>query len=617
MVNSTKNKSRAAKSKTKIKEPKKKTSVKKTKTRKNSRRKQGSSLKKTFLLGFSSVLLLGAAYIGYCWATLPDLNEAIEKTRQPAITITAENGNEIHTFGNVYSEVIQIKDLPQYIPDAILSIEDRRFYHHFGFDPIAFIRAVAYNILQKKYAQGASTITQQVAKNLFLTPQKNIKRKVQELLLSFWLEKNFSKDQILALYINRVYFGSGVYGIEAASNKYFQKTSADLNLREAAMLAGMLKAPSRYNPENHRQRAIGRSKIVLNAMIENKKITREQMYAALNMPIGDEQYEKVKGGRYFADFVLESVKNYIPDAGNDMYVYTTLDQQIQETAEHVLQNEISSHKVDNVSQGAVVVLDYGGAILAMVGGIDYNTSQFNRAVQALRQSGSTFKPFVYLTALQNGYTPESKIFDLPMDINGWKPQNYDKKYYGSVSLKQALANSLNLATIGLTQNLPHNKIIRNAKRMGISTKIEDTPSIGLGTSLVKVLDMATAYASFANGGYAVWPYAIKEIYTKDGYQLYMRIADEPDRIFSEQNAKDMQNMLEAVVNFGTGKKAKSPFFVAGKTGTTQDYKDAWFVGFTNKYVIAVWVGNDDASPMKKITGGGLPAVIWRKIASQI
>ncbi len=613
MVNSTKNKSRTTKSKT----AKKKTTGKKAKTRRNTKRKQNSTLKKTILLGLGSVLLLGAAYIGYCWATLPDLNEAIEKTRQPAVTITAENGNEIHTFGNVYSEVVKIKDLPQYVPDAILSIEDRRFYHHFGFDPIAFSRAVAYNLLQKKYAQGASTITQQVAKNLFLTPQKNIKRKVQELLLAFWLEKNFSKDQILALYINRVYFGGGVYGIEAASNKYFQKTSADLNLREAAMLAGMLKAPSRYSPENHRQRAIERSKIVLNAMINNGKITREQMYAALNMPIGDEEYEKVKGGRYFADFVLESVKNYIPNAGNDMYVYTTLDQQIQETAEQVLKNEISAHKTDNVSQGAVVVLDYNGAILAMVGGIDYNASQFNRAVQALRQSGSAFKPFVYLTALQNGYTPESKILDLPMDINGWKPQNYDKKYYGSVSLKQALANSLNLAAVSLSQNLPHDEIIRNAKRMGISSKIEDTPSIALGTSLVKVLDMATAYASFANGGYAVWPYAIKEIYTKDGYQLYMRISDEPNRIFSEQNAKDMQNMLEAVITSGTGKKAKLPTFAAGKTGTTQDYKDAWFVGFTDKYVIAVWVGNDDASPMKKITGGGLPAEIWRKIASQI
>lgn len=613
MVNSTKNKSRTTKSKT----AKKKTTGKKAKTRRNTKRKQNSTLKKTILLGLGSVLLLGAAYIGYCWATLPDLNEAIEKTRQPAVTITAENGNEIHTFGNVYSEVVKIKDLPQYVPDAILSIEDRRFYHHFGFDPIAFSRAVAYNLLQKKYAQGASTITQQVAKNLFLTPQKNIKRKVQELLLAFWLEKNFSKDQILALYINRVYFGGGVYGIEAASNKYFQKTSADLNLREAAMLAGMLKAPSRYSPENHRQRAIERSKIVLNAMINNGKITREQMYAALNMPIGDEEYEKVKGGRYFADFVLESVKNYIPNAGNDMYVYTTLDQQIQETAERVLKNEISAHKTDNVSQGAVVVLDYNGAILAMVGGIDYNASQFNRAVQALRQSGSAFKPFVYLTALQNGYTPESKILDLPMDINGWKPQNYDKKYYGSVSLKQALANSLNLAAVSLSQNLPHDEIIRNAKRMGISSKIEDTPSIALGTSLVKVLDMATAYASFANGGYAVWPYAIKEIYTRDGYQLYMRISDEPNRIFSEQNAKDMQNMLEAVITSGTGKKAKLPIFAAGKTGTTQDYKDAWFVGFTDKYVIAVWVGNDDASPMKKITGGGLPAEIWRKIASQI
>ena len=545
------------------------------------------------------------------------MEEAIEKTRQPSVTITAENGNEIHTFGNVYSQVVEIKDLPPYVIDAILSIEDRRFYSHFGFDIFGFGRAVVQNLTQKRYAQGASTITQQVAKNLFLTPEKSIKRKTQELLLAFWLEKNFTKNQILTLYLNRVYFGSSVYGIEAASNKYFQKTSADLNLREAAMLAGMLKAPSKYSPENHRHRAIERSKIVLNAMLRNKKITEEQLYAARNMPIGDEQYEKVKDGRYFADFVYEEVKAYIPDADNDMYVYTTLNQEIQETAERVLQEAIADNSHKNVSQGAVVVLDYDGAILAMVGGVDYSKSQFNRTVQALRQPGSAFKTFVYLTALQSGYTSESIIYDLPIDINGWKPQNYDKQTHGKVSLREAFARSYNLAAVSLSQQISHTKIIENAKKMGISTKIKDNPSIALGTSLVKVLDMAAAYGSIANGGYAVWPYAIKEIYTKDGFQLYMHLPDDKERIISEKDAENMKNMLSSVVAYGTGKNAKLPIFSAGKTGTTQDHKDAWFVGFTDKYIMAVWVGNDDNSPMNKVSGSGLPALIWHDIASQI
>ena len=611
MVNSVKNKSKKTKTKAS------KTVIIKKKSSPGRRKKQSSkvTLKKLFLFGLVFSAILGL-YVGYCWLTLPDLEESIEKTRQPSITITAENGNEIHTFGNVYAEVMKIEDLPKYVPDAILSIEDRRFYSHFGFDPIAFARAVAHNLTRKKYAQGASTITQQVAKNLFLTSEKSIKRKVQELLLSFWLERHFTKEQILTLYINRVYFGGGVYGIEAASNKYFQKTAADLNLREAAMLAGMLKAPSRYSPENHRHRAIERSRIVLRAMINNHKITEEEMYAAMNMPIGDERYEKVKDGRYFADFVYESVKAYISDAGSDIYAYTTLNQQIQETAERVLKDEIAKHSADNVTQGAVVVLDFDGGILAMVGGVDYNKSQFNRAVQALRQPGSAFKPFVYLTALQAGYTPNSTIYDLPLDINGWKPQNYDRKQHGEVSLRNALANSYNLAAVYLSQKINHRDIIKNAKKLGISTEIQDNASIALGTSLVKVLDMAAAYATFANGGYAVWPYAIKEIYNKDGYQLYMHLQDSPDRIISSKDVGNMKSMLASVINYGTGKKAKLPIFAAGKTGTSQDHKDAWFIGFTSKYVIAVWVGNDDNSPMKGISGGNLPAEIWRKIASQ-
>ena len=558
-----------------------------------------------------------AGWLLYCVLTLPDIDQAVARTRQPSTTITAENGNEVKTFGSVYSEVIRLNELPSYVPDAIISTEDRRFYAHFGFDIVAFTRAMLTNIFMGRYAQGGSTITQQVAKNLFLTSQKNIKRKTQELLLAFWLEHKFSKEQILTLYLNRVYLGAGTYGIEAASQKYFQKSSRDMNLLEAAIIAGMLKAPSRYNPIASAERAKARAKVVLQNMVNNDALTERQMKYALTLPVGEDKSYKVQGADYFADWVYREVNDYIGERDNDIYVYTTLDQKIQENAEKILREAVLAAKNRNVSEGAVVVLNKSGEVKAMVGGIDYRKSQFNRAVTALRQPGSAFKPFVYLTALQNGWKREDRIDDVPLSIGKWKPENYDKKYYGSVTLDEALMKSLNLATVNLSESLSRKDIIRTAKKMGISTPVENTPSLALGTFEVKVIDMATAYSAIANGGYATWPHAIKEIYTRDGYQLYQREADTENRILDAGAVKDLTKMLEKVISQGTGRRAKIPGFAAGKTGTTQDYRDAWFVGFTDEYVIAVWVGNDDNSPMKGVTGGTLPAEIWRKIALSV
>lgn len=558
-----------------------------------------------------------AGWLLYCVLTLPDIDQAVARTRQPSTTITAENGNEVKTFGSVYSEVIRLNELPSYVPDAIISTEDRRFYAHFGFDIVAFTRAMLTNIFMGRYAQGGSTITQQVAKNLFLTSQKNIKRKTQELLLAFWLEHKFSKEQILTLYLNRVYLGAGTYGIEAASQKYFQKSSRDMNLLEAAIIAGMLKAPSRYNPIASAERAKARAKVVLQNMVNNDALTERQMKYALTLPVGEDKSYKVQGADYFADWVYREVNDYIGERDNDIYVYTTLDQKIQENAEKILREAVFAAKNRNVSEGAVVVLNKSGEVKAMVGGIDYRKSQFNRAVTALRQPGSAFKPFVYLTALQNGWKREARIDDVPLSIGKWKPENYDKKYYGSVTLDEALMKSLNLATVNLSESLSRKDIIRTAKKMGISTPVENTPSLALGTFEVKVIDMATAYSAIANGGYATWPHAIKEIYTRDGYQLYQREADTENRILDAGAVKDLTKMLEKVISQGTGRRAKIPGFAAGKTGTTQDYRDAWFVGFTDEYVIAVWVGNDDNSPMKGVTGGTLPAEIWRKIALSV
>lgn len=592
-----------------------KTAKKKKSTRKGKKResKQRVANRRRLLKLFALLVITSGLYLLYCFFTLPDIEQTVSRTRQPSTTITAENGNEVATYGQVYSAVVMPDYLPKYTTEAIIATEDRRFYQHFGFDIIAFTRAMAVNLIKGRYAQGGSTITQQVAKNLFLTPNKNIKRKIQELLLAFWLEHKFSKDQIMALYLNRVYLGAGTYGIEAAANKYFQKTSADLNLKESAIIAGMLKAPTRYNPIANPERAESRARIVLQNMVDEGYISEEERQHALTMKTGVLVSDKVEGGKYFADWVYNDVNAYIGERENDIYVYTTLDQHIQEAADRILTETIRANKGRNVTQGAIVVLDKSGAVKAMVGGVDYQKSQFNRAINALRQPGSAFKTFVYLTALQNGYKPGDTIGDFPLSIGDWQPENIDKKYHGEVTLTEALAKSYNLATINLAQQLSKPEIIRTAKKMGITTPIQNSPSLALGTFEVKVIDMAVAYSAIANGGYATWPYAIKEIYSRDGYQLYMRESDGENQILDGKAVENMADMLEDVIKFGTGRRAKLPFFAAGKTGTSQDYRDAWFVGFTDKYIAAVWVGNDDNSPMKGVGGSSVPTEIWRKV----
>ena len=552
-------------------------------------------------------------YLGFCLITLPDMDAAINRTRLPSTTILAENGNEVQSFGTVYSEIIRSEELPQYVIDAIVWTEDRRFYEHFGFDIVSFARAMITNLFAGRFAQGGSTLTQQVAKNLFLTNKKTINRKTQELLLAFWLEHKFTKEQILTLYLNRVYFGNGAYGIEAASQKYFQKTSRDLNILEAAVLAGMLKAPSRYNPIASKTRALERAKVVLNIMRENNLLSNRDYLRALDMPLGSEKPTKVKNGAYFADFALSEITARIGEQESDIYALTTLDQNLQEKASAVLQNEIAAAKDKNVSQGAVVILDKNGAVKALVGGINYNQSQFNRAVQALRQPGSAFKFFVYLTAIHQGLTPKDIIEDKPLIIKDWRPENHDKKYYGEVTLREAFAKSLNLAAIRLAQKVGVKKIIQLAKKLGISTPLENDLSLALGTSSVKVIDMAAAYATVANGGLAVFPYSIEEVYTNDGFQLYQRDSDEDRRLLSAEETDLMKKLMREVLKTGTGRSAALGREAFGKTGTSQDHRDAWFIGFDDNLICAVWVGNDDNTPMKGVYGSGLPAKIWKKI----
>jgi len=598
----------------------KKTTAKKTPARKRKRRsqkKQGG--RKLFAAALLAGLALAAAvavYVLYCWITLPDISKAIERTRLPATTVLTESGQEIESYGGVYSDIIYAEELPAYVRDAVISTEDRRFYSHFGFDFVSFGRAMIVNLIHRRYVQGGSTITQQVSKNLFLTPEKNIKRKVQELLMAFWLEKKFSKNQILTLYLNRVYMGAGTYGIEAASQKFYHKSSRDINMLEAAVLAGLLKAPARYNPVSSKKRAVERAAVVLQNMVNNGKISEKQKLAALKMPMGSNKYN-FDGGKYFADWVYNEVNAYIGERNTDINVYTTLDEHIQKAAEEILRKAIADNRNKNVTNGAVVVLDNSGAVKAMVGGTSYRGSQFNRATQALRQPGSAFKTFVYLAALEEGFEPDDVIDDRPIAVGSWKPENYDKKHYGKVTLQDAFRRSLNLAAIDLSNRIPHSKIINLAHKMGISTPIKDAPSMPLGSFEVKIIDMAVAYSAIANGGYANWPYSISEIYSKDGYRIYERAADEKNRIISAESVEKMTAMMQKAVESGTGRRARLPFFAAGKTGTSQDYRDAWFAGFSRGYTAVVWVGNDNNAPMKDVSGGTLPAEIWQKLMLRI
>lgn len=592
-----------------VKKVKKKAPAVKKSRRRSKKNTRFKLILKLGLLGLFAVLL----YLAFCLITMPDLNEAINRTRLPSTTILAENGNEVQSFGTVYSEIVRSEELPQYTIDAIVYTEDRRFYGHFGFDIISFTRAMIANVFAGSFVQGGSTITQQVAKNLFLTNKKTINRKAQELLLAFWLEHKFSKEQILTLYLNRVYFGNGAYGIEAASQKYFQKTSRDLNILESAILAGMLKAPSRYNPIASKERALARASVVLKIMQENHLLSDKDFARALKMPLGREKPAKVQNGAYFADWAFSEIMAQIGEQESDIYALTTLDQDLQEKASLILQQQVAAAKGQNVSEGAVVIMDKKGAIKALVGGIDYRKSQFNRATQALRQPGSAFKLFVYITAISQGLTAEDLIEDKPIKIKGWQPENNDKKYYGAVTLRYAFAKSLNLATLGLARNAGVAAIIKNARKMGITTPLENDLSLALGTSGVKLIDMAAAYASIANGGLAVRPYTVEEVYSKEGYQLYQRTTGGELRILSEQQTEIMKKLLREVIKTGTGRKAAIGRSAYGKTGTSQDHRDAWFVGFDDELICAVWVGNDDNTPMKGVYGSGLPAQIWQKI----
>jgi penicillin-binding protein 1A len=470
------------------------------------------------------------------------------------------------------------------------------------------------DVLHRGVSQGGSTITQQLAKNLFLTPQRSVWRKLQEVVLALWIERKFSKNEILELYLNRVYFGSGAYGVEAAAQRYFGKPAHEVKLAEAAMLAGLVKSPSRLAPSRNPDGAERRAQIVLAAMAEAEFITETMAKTAMAQPA--HAVKPVGAGTvgYVADWIMDVLDDLVGHLDEDLRVETTIDPALQAAAEKALVDELAQkgQKFD-VEQGALVAMTPDGGVRAMVGGRNYAESQFNRAVAAKRQPGSAFKPFVYLTALEHGLTPDTMREDKPIALKGWKPENYGHQYLGPVTLAQALAMSLNTVSVRLTLEFGPAAVAKTAYRLGIASKLEPNPSLALGTSEVSLIELVSAYAPFANGGYAIATHVIERIRTVAGKTLYTRVAPNFGRVIDARYVGMMNTMMHETLTSGTAHSAQlAGWTAAGKTGTSQDFRDAWFIGYTGRLVTGIWLGNDDSSPTKKATGGGLPVEIWSR-----
>lgn len=547
-------------------------------------------------------------------AHLPPIQSLEIPKRPPTIQIVGMDGSLLAQRGEMAGANVSLKDLPPYLPKAFIAIEDRRFYSHFGIDPVGILRALVTNVLHRGVSQGGSTLTQQLAKNLFLTQERTMARKLQEAELAIWLERKHSKNEILELYLNRVYFGSGAYGVEAAAQKYFGKPARSVTIAEAAMLAGLVKSPSRLAPNRNPEGAEARAQIVLAAMADAKFITEAQAQASIGHPSYNVKPVGAGTVNYVADWIGEVLDDLVGQIDDSIKVETTIDPKLQAVAETAVIDELAAKSVKfNVSQGALVAMTPDGAVRAMVGGRNYSDSQYNRAVTAKRQPGSSFKPFVYLTAMEQGLTPDTVRQDAPIEVKGWKPENYTHEYFGAVTLTQALAMSLNTVAIRLGLEVGPKNVVRTAHRLGISSKLEPNASIALGTSEVSVVELVGAYAAFANGGFAAVPHVVTRIRTLDGKLLYMRQPDEHNQVIEPRYVGMMNMMMRETLISGTAKKAEIPGWqAAGKTGTSQDYRDAWFIGYTANLVTGVWLGNDDNSPTKKATGGGLPVEVWTR-----
>jgi len=560
-------------------------------------------------------VIAGIGVLFWVASHLPPI-QSLEIPKRPAtIQIVGLDGRVLATRGEMGGAAIPVKEMPPYLPKAFIAIEDRRFYFHYGVDPVGLLRATLANALHRNVAQGGSTITQQLAKNLFLTRERTLTRKLQEAVLALWLEHKFAKTQILELYLNRVYFGAGAYGVEAAAQRYFGKSARNVSLAESALLAGLVKSPSRLAPTKNFNGAEKRAQLVLTAMADSGLINEGAARVAIAHP---PRIVRPSGGgsiNYAADWVMDVLNDLIGHVDEDVVVDTAIDPTLQAAAEKALVDELAQkgQKFD-VEQGALVAMTPEGAVRVLVGGKNYAESQFNRAIAARRQPGSSFKPFVYLTALERGLTPDTVREDKPIELKGWRPENYGHDYFGPVTLAQALALSLNTVSVRLTLECGPAAVVKTAHRMGIASKLEANPSIALGTSEVSVLELVSAYAPFANGGIAVVPHVVERVRTADGKKtLYANADSTIGRVVDARYVAMMNTMMHETLTIGTARKADLPgWMAAGKTGTSQDFRDAWFIGYTGHLVTGVWLGNDDSSPTKKATGSGLPVEIWSR-----
>ncbi len=552
-------------------------------------------------------LLAAAAMSG-----LPDISHLDEVRHQPQITYLDRTGAILGVRGGQYAAPVDVDRLPPYVPGAFVAIEDRRFYEHAGFDAIGIARALATDLAHGRIVEGASTITQQLARNLFLSPDQTLERKAQEVMLAVQLEQRYSKKQILGMYLSRVYFGGGAYGLEAASRRFFDKPASQLTVAEAAVLAGCLKSPTNYSPIDQPERSAERAHLVLDAMSETGVITAAQHRKALAHPAVAHKSSATATAQYFIDWVDRQTRALIPSPQSDLTVETTLDLPLEGIAANAVTTVVAKEARRGVQQAALVSLDGDGRVRALVGGVSYANSQFDRAVEAHRQAGSAWKPFVYLTAMEAERTPQTPVVDEPVTIDGWSPRNFEPEFLGPITIQTAVAHSINTVAARMADEVGRDNVARTAHRLGIVSTINTDPAMALGTTLVTPLEMAQAYTPFSNGGVRAAAYGIERIRVVGGRVVYQHRTDPPAQVIGNPPLSEMNTMLRDVIVEGTATHAAiRGYDLAGKTGTTSDYKDAWFCGFSGGFTTVVWVGKDDNSPMAGVTGGAAPTTLWR------
>ena len=566
-------------------------------------------------------LLALAAITGFYYVKLPAPENLFDGRGTGSVTMLDRDGNVFAWRGEQYGGELSVTDVSPHVIHAVIAAEDKRYYSHFGIDPIGITRAIVANLRAGHVVQGGSTLTQQVAKNVFLTAERNIERKLKELPMALALELKYTKEQILSIYLNRVYLGSGTYGFEAASQRYFGKSARVLNPAEAGMLAGLLRAPSRYAPTNDLGRAQGRASVIIRLMEEQGFLNENQVVQALAAPAGLSQAAAARGGGYFADWVMETAPAYLArETTEDVTIATTFDPKIQKAAEDAMASVFEAKVTEeSAAQAAIVVMTPQGDIRAMVGGHAQGVGLFNRATHAKRQTGSAFKAVVYAAAMEAGMSPMDIVDDAPIRIGNWSPENYDRSYRGPVTLTEALAKSINTAAVRVSEQAGQDRVRDLAARMGLTTELAPGPAIALGTSEATLIDMTAVFATIANRGQRAEPRGIREIRLRGEDRALLRDRGEGgDQVISERSAGLLTYMLREVVESGTGRRARLPGRdAAGKTGTTQAARDAWFIAFTADYVIGVWMGNDDNTPLRGVTGGGLPTEIWRETAIRV